>query len=116
MLVVDDDRRYLLVLGRGLRALGNYCWITTVQSGQQALDYIRRIRCDVLVTDLLLGGLGGAELAEAIRRRLRHRHHRSGSGRFRGGAQLDGNGRGASGDHLLSCHRYGATVARLSPA
>ena len=68
MLVVDDDptvsdvvRRYLEREDFGVRLAGD---------GQQALDEYRRERPDLVVLDLMLGGIDGLEVCRRLRRQL----------------------------------------------
>ena len=67
ILVVDDDERVLLILDRTLRTLENGYRIETAQSGQEALEKARQVPIALLMTDLVMPGMDGVELTEAIR-------------------------------------------------
>lgn len=67
ILVVDDEERVLLVLSQALRALEDGYRIETAGSGQEALEKARRRSFALLVTDVIMPGMDGVELTEAIR-------------------------------------------------
>ena len=67
ILLVDDDERVLLILDRTLRTLKNGYRIETAQSGREALEKAGRMRISLLMTDLVMPGMDGVELTEAIR-------------------------------------------------
>lgn len=67
ILVVDDDERVLFVLNRTLRTLENGYRIETARSGWEALEKARRMSLTLLITDLVMPGMDGVELTEAIR-------------------------------------------------
>ena len=67
LLVVDDHD----VVGWGLRlTLGELPWVAecvVARTGEEALAHARRLRPQVALVDLLLGGESGAELSERLR-------------------------------------------------
>ena len=67
ILVVDDDRRVLFILDRTLTALAKDFKVETARTGQEALEKARGAAPDVLVTDLLMPGVGGVELTRAVK-------------------------------------------------
>jgi DNA-binding NtrC family response regulator len=71
VLIVDDDRRVLSVLGRALGRLENQFEVLTAGGGGEALERIRGGSIEVVVTDIVMDGLGGIELTETIRRERR---------------------------------------------
>ncbi len=67
ILVVDDDRAVLLVLGDALRRLAEDCEIVTARDAGEALRELNRGSFDVMVTDLTLPGMTGIGLTERAR-------------------------------------------------
>lgn len=66
VLFVDDDSNVLAGLKRMLRALRGE-WITEfVDSGEKALAYMAEHPVDVLVTDMRMPGMDGAQLLEQV--------------------------------------------------
>jgi CheY-like chemotaxis protein len=65
VLFVDDDAEARQLTGIVLRAHG--ADVTTVSSGAEALEAMRKERFDALVSDLAMPGLDGIELMRAIR-------------------------------------------------
>lgn len=64
-LVVDDDAPSMDILTRMMRALG---WeAESARDGISALRACSRARYDIVLVDLIMPGLGGAEAARAIR-------------------------------------------------
>ena len=66
VLVVDDVPLNLRILSLYIHKLGVY-FIQTAQSGQKALEIMRKERPDIVFTDLWMPGMSGAELAAEIR-------------------------------------------------
>lgn len=66
VLVVDDVPVNLRILSLYIHKLGVY-FIQTAQSGQKALESMRKERPDVVFTDLWMPGMSGAELAAEMR-------------------------------------------------
>jgi CheY-like chemotaxis protein len=74
VLVVDDEPLVRDLLAELLRDAG--CRVTAADSGEAALAVLRETEPDVVVSDVRMPGLGGAELyrrASEIRPELRHR-------------------------------------------
>lgn len=67
VLVVDDQREFRDILGEFLGGLG--CVLTVLGAGPAALDELERQTFDVVLTDLLLPGASGWEIARAAKRR-----------------------------------------------
>jgi signal transduction histidine kinase/CheY-like chemotaxis protein len=65
LLLVDDDPAVLRSLARALKARWS---VVGVSSGREALEAIERDPPDVLVCDLMMPGMSGIEVAEALRR------------------------------------------------
>ena len=65
VLVVDDDR----VMRRGLKALleSNGCQVRTARSGEEALARFREKRPDLVLLDVMMTGLNGFAVCEAMR-------------------------------------------------
>jgi len=69
VLVVDDDEDYQLSIGAMLEALGHHA--TAAPSGEASLALVAEgFRPDVVVLDLNMPGLGGAETLPLLRHRL----------------------------------------------
>ena len=67
ILVVDDDERVLFVLSQALRALEDGYRVETARNGEEALRKARAKRYDILITDIVMSGMNGVEMTEAIR-------------------------------------------------
>ena len=67
VLLVEDERAVRLVVERALRRAGLH--VITATDGAVALDVIGDARVDVLVSDVVMPGIDGVELLEAIRAR-----------------------------------------------
>jgi len=64
-LIVDDSRSARVILGRMLETHG--LQVDTAESGEQALDYLRSARPDVVFLDHLMPGMDGFEALRAIK-------------------------------------------------
>jgi len=67
ILLVDDDERVLFVLSRALRALENGYRVETARSGEEALEKAQARFYNILITDIVMPGMDGVELTEAIK-------------------------------------------------
>jgi len=67
VLVVDDDIAVLDDLRRALQICGANWDITIATSGEEALKYVEEYECDVIVTDMRMPGMDGAELLAIVR-------------------------------------------------
>ena len=65
ILVVDDETSHLESLQRIFKREGYH--ILTAESGKQALDLIRNHHVHLVLTDLVMPGMSGAELLKACR-------------------------------------------------
>ncbi len=65
---VDDEPRVLEGLKRMLRPKRNEWQMTFVGSAQAALDALKAEPCEVVVTDMRMPGMNGAELLEVVQR------------------------------------------------
>lgn len=65
ILVVDDDAQIRRVLSTSLTAQG-YA-IRCASDGKQALEIMRQWQPDIIITDLMMPNMGGAELCRRIR-------------------------------------------------
>ena len=68
ILIVDDDARFAGVLAQVLKAHG-YLDVDVDDSGEAAMSLLRDKPCDLLVTDLRMGGMDGLTLMGEARRR-----------------------------------------------
>ncbi len=62
VLIVDDEVSFLLSLKDGLGAYSDQYQILTAENGREAVDVLRSISVDLLVTDLKLPEMNGFEL------------------------------------------------------
>jgi DNA-binding NtrC family response regulator len=67
VLIVDDDERVLFVLRRALTMPAFDYEIVTAGSSDDALRKAKEAPFDVVVTDLVMPGMDGMELTEAIK-------------------------------------------------
>jgi len=65
--VVDDDAHTLFFVERALRAGFPEAIITTFADGIEALDHVRKVGTDLLVTDHSMIHMNGAELIRHLR-------------------------------------------------
>jgi putative nucleotidyltransferase with HDIG domain len=68
LLFVDDERRILEGLQRSLRGLREEWDMQFAGSGQEALDLLSRAPVDVLVSDMRMPGMDGAQLLAEVKR------------------------------------------------
>ena len=68
VIFVDDEPRVLEGLQRMLRPKRNEWDMTFVGSAQAALDALKAEPCEVVVTDMRMPGMNGAELLEVVQR------------------------------------------------
>src|SRR5215211_6603259 len=72
ILLIDDRAENLLVLEAMLEPLGQN--LITARSGEEALKYLLRQDCAVILLDVQMPGMDGFETAELIRGRDRSKH------------------------------------------
>jgi CheY-like chemotaxis protein len=65
ILLVDDEPLVLAVLARLLSNAGYQ--VVTVTNAEAALEQLRRQPFEVLITDIVMPGMGGSELADLAR-------------------------------------------------
>jgi CheY-like chemotaxis protein len=70
ILFVDDEPNVLVALRRMLRPLHREWAMEFAEGGQQALEILERNRFDVIVSDMRMPGMSGAELLELARNRF----------------------------------------------
>jgi CheY-like chemotaxis protein len=66
ILIVDDDRRVREMLCDFLTTVGDE--VATAASGTEALDIVLRFRPDVILVDMVMPGMSGADVLAALRR------------------------------------------------
>jgi HD-like signal output (HDOD) protein len=69
LLLVDDEPMVLNGLRRGLHSMKSDWEMEFANSGEEALQAISRQTFDVIVTDMRMPGMDGAQLLEEVRRR-----------------------------------------------
>jgi CheY-like chemotaxis protein len=62
ILLVDDDRLFLGVTARGIESVGSEYQVIAEHNGQQALEYLKSEKIDLLITDLVMPGMTGSDL------------------------------------------------------
>jgi YesN/AraC family two-component response regulator len=68
VLLVDDEPVFLSALAEGLKSLtGKRCNVITARNGKEAIDILRTVMVDVVVTDLEMPVMSGLELAEHLK-------------------------------------------------
>lgn len=67
LVIVDDDLKTLFLVEHALKAAFPDASITTLTDGIDALQYIRRIGTDLLITDHSMTHMNGAELIRELR-------------------------------------------------
>lgn len=73
IVLVDDDLDFRLIVRALLRSLADVAIIVgEAEDGEQALALVRRIRPDILISDVIMPGLNGVELARRVRSELPH--------------------------------------------
>jgi CheY-like chemotaxis protein len=68
ILVVDDEKSLVFLLGENLRTMGPEYQVQTAHCGEDALDKATRESFDLIVTDLRMPGMSGLELIRRLRR------------------------------------------------
>ena len=68
ILCVDDEQIPLVLRKTVLEKLGYS--VVTANSGAEALEQLQRQHVDLVLTDMLMPGLSGAELAREIKQRM----------------------------------------------
>jgi len=69
LLFVDDEPRILQGMQRQFRAMRHEWKMNFVESGAKALEFMAATRVDVLVTDMMMPGMDGAQLLTEVRQR-----------------------------------------------
>ncbi len=69
IIVVEDEPDVLLVLRRVLRDLETDCDIVAIDNGSDALSYAEKRFCPLLITDYMLAGMNGLDLARLFKSR-----------------------------------------------
>ncbi len=63
ILLVDDESGFLASLAEGLKSIyGDNCHVFTANSGVQAVEMLKNVTIDVVVTDLHMPEMDGIEL------------------------------------------------------
>ena len=66
ILVVDDEKNYLLVMETLLTGAGYE--VLTIDSGEEALELVRRNDLDLIITDMKMPRMSGIELMEQLKK------------------------------------------------
>ena len=77
ILLIDEDKDFLTILDQGLRQYSKKFNVITAENGVKALDALRTIMVDVVVTDLKMPVMDGYELLRDLQQlRWAHQHIR----------------------------------------
>jgi CheY-like chemotaxis protein len=69
ILLVDDENSFLMSLAEGLRSIcGGSCNVFTAQNGTKAVEVLKTIIVDVIVTDLRMPEMDGLELIAYLKK------------------------------------------------
>ena len=68
ILIVDDAKDILFLVTRSVKQLGPDYHVSTAMDGLEALEQIRQTKFDLVITDYMMPGMTGLELAEEVRR------------------------------------------------
>jgi HD-like signal output (HDOD) protein len=69
LLLVDDEPMVLRGLQRSLRSMQDEWTMQSAGGGVEALELMKKRTCDVIVTDMRMPGMDGAQLLNEVRRR-----------------------------------------------
>lgn len=67
ILIVDDAKDILFLLQHSVKRLGPEYEVSTAEDGPSAVEQIRKNRFDLILTDYMMPGMTGLELAETVR-------------------------------------------------
>lgn len=68
VLIVDDAKDILFLLTHSVKRLGPDYEVSTAIDGQMALEQLQKQRFDLIITDYMMPGMTGLELAQEVRR------------------------------------------------
>jgi two-component system NtrC family response regulator len=71
ILIVDDERPFLLSLAEGLGFYSRYFNVITAESAAKAMEILTTIVVDLVVTDLKMPGISGVEFVGYIKKNSR---------------------------------------------
>src|SRR5512143_3304428 len=63
VLIVDDDEGFRLALAEGITLMEGGLSVHTAENGEQAVAIVKNMPVDLVITDLRMPTMGGAELA-----------------------------------------------------
>jgi CheY-like chemotaxis protein len=66
VMIVDDDTSILVVLKNSLLKLGDSYHVVTASGGAEAMQQIKQVNFDLIVTDYKMAGMNGLELLEQV--------------------------------------------------
>ncbi len=70
--VVDDDKKIIIMVGETLAQLGFR--VFSAEEGKKALELLNEVQPDLLVCDLLLPGIHGADLCQMVKQDPKLQH------------------------------------------
>ncbi len=68
VLIVDDEKSFLLSLVEGLRAYASDFNTLTAENGKEAIEILESVEADLIVTDLKMPGMDGFELLAYVKK------------------------------------------------
>ena len=73
IVIVDDELDFRLIVRALLRGVADVATIVgEAEDGEQALALVRRTRPDILISDVIMPGLHGVDLARRVRAEMPH--------------------------------------------
>lgn len=68
ILLVDDETSFIRSLADGLEMAGERFHVTTAENGKQAVELLKKLRFNLIITDLNMPVMDGFELLDYIKR------------------------------------------------
>ena len=103
VLIVDDDDQFRLMLRRLLEKEGYE--VHEAIDGKQGIETFRRLRTDLVITDIIMPEKEGVETIVALRQEFPSIKI----------IAISGGGRNAPGDYLMLANKLGAQVTMEKP-
>lgn len=71
ILIVDDEKKHRNGLSRLLYTIYPEDMLLEAESGEQALEVMKLLECDILITDIRMPGMNGMELVQKVRKEFK---------------------------------------------
>jgi DNA-binding NtrC family response regulator len=66
VLLVDDEPNVIMIMAASVKKLGEEYVVETAQSGEEALSKVQQTQYALVITDYMMPGMNGLDLAEAV--------------------------------------------------